>query len=63
MNQNMKQIKIKISLIALAFVIGWNGLYAQDSDNNAITTAAPFLNINPDSRAAGMGDAGVVLRI
>ncbi|MCT4586568.1 MAG: type IX secretion system outer membrane channel protein PorV [Carboxylicivirga sp.] len=55
----MKQIKIKISLIALAFVIGWNGLYAQDSDNNAITTAAPFLNINPDSRAAGMGDAGV----
>ena len=26
---------------------------------NVITTAVPFLNITPDSRSAGMGDAGV----
>lgn len=26
---------------------------------NVITTAVPFLTITPDSRSAGMGDAGV----
>src|SRR5882672_6155126 len=31
----------------------------QDSTNHTITTAVPFLTITPDSRAAGMGDAGV----
>lgn len=31
----------------------------QDPDNKNITTAVPFLTITPDSRAAGMGDAGV----
>src|SRR5579863_7015505 len=31
----------------------------QDSTNRVITTAVPFLTITPDSRAAGMGDAGV----
>ncbi|MBS1557564.1 MAG: type IX secretion system outer membrane channel protein PorV [Bacteroidetes bacterium] len=31
----------------------------QDSSNHVITTAVPFLGITPDSRAAGMGDAGV----
>jgi hypothetical protein len=35
------------------FVIG------QDTLNRNITTAVPFLTITPDSRAAGMGDAGV----
>lgn len=59
MNHNMKQISIKIGLIALVFLFSWNGTKAQSDDNNAITTAAPFLNINPDSRAAGMADAGV----
>src|SRR5690554_1980980 len=29
------------------------------SGSNAITTAVPFLSITPDSRAGGMGDAGV----
>lgn len=28
---------------------------------NTITTAVPFLNIGPDSRSGGMGDAGVAL--
>src|SRR5258707_1478160 len=31
----------------------------QDSTNHVIMTAVPFLGITPDSRAAGMGDAGV----
>ena len=31
----------------------------QDSTRTIITTAVPFLTITPDSRAAGMGDAGV----
>ncbi len=30
-----------------------------NGDNRPITTAVPFLNINPDPRAGGMGDAGV----
>ncbi len=34
-------------------------LIGQDSSNKIITTAVPFLTITPDSRAAGMGDAGV----
>ena len=28
---------------------------------NAITTAMPFLSINPDSRSGGLGDAGTAL--
>lgn len=34
-------------------------LIGQDTLNRNITTAVPFLTITPDSRAAGMGDAGV----
>ena len=34
------------------------GAYAQD-DVNPIQTAMPSLNIAPDARAGGMGDAGV----
>ena len=32
---------------------------ATTSGANTITTAVPFLSITPDSRAGGMGDAGV----
>ncbi len=44
-----------------AQTIGGSGtsLIGQDSTNKVITTAVPFLSITPDSRAAGMGDAGV----
>lgn len=45
----------------LTLFINLNILMAQDDSNNAITTATPFLNINPDSRSAGMGDAGVAI--
>ncbi|MCX8491375.1 MAG: type IX secretion system outer membrane channel protein PorV [Cyclobacteriaceae bacterium] len=34
-------------------------LLGQNPDNKNITTAVPFLIITPDTRAAGMGDAGV----
>ena len=34
---------------------------ATTSGANTITTAVPFLSITPDSRAGGMGDAGVGL--
>jgi Type IX secretion system protein PorV len=34
-------------------------LIGQDSTNKVITTAVPFLTITPDSRAAGMAEAGV----
>ncbi|MDQ3190905.1 MAG: type IX secretion system outer membrane channel protein PorV [Bacteroidota bacterium] len=41
------------------FLIGGK-IYAQNQQEiNAITTAVPFLLIAPDSRAGGMGDAGV----
>ena len=41
--------------------MGNTGLYAQSNSGelNAIQTVVPFLTIAPDSRAGGMGDAGV----
>lgn len=51
----MKRIFFGLFLSILLFS---NSLKAQD-DINAITTAVSFLLIAPDSRASGMGDAGV----
>ena len=34
-------------------------LYGQDTTRRVITTAVPFVNFAPDSRASGMGDVGV----
>ena len=45
-------------LISLVFLAGFTRMYAQD-DLNPIQTVVPFLTIAPDSRAGGMGDAGV----
>ena len=47
----------KISLIAIATLLGIFSSYAQD-DVNPITTAAPFLLIAPDARAGGLADMG-----
>ncbi len=47
----------KISLIAIATVLGIFSSYAQD-EVNPITTAAPFLLIAPDARAGGLADMG-----
>lgn len=46
-------VSVTFSSFAQANLIG------QDSTKSVITTAVPFLTITPDSRAAGMGDAGV----
>lgn len=51
------RISFFIALIAV-FVKNVNG-QATTSGANTITTAVPFLSITPDSRAGGMGDAGV----
>jgi hypothetical protein len=47
----------KISLIAIATILGLFNSYGQD-EVNPITTAAPFLLIAPDARAGGMADMG-----
>lgn len=59
----MNKLRIAI-LLLLSFGITFSGfsqanLIGQDSTRKVITTAVPFLTITPDSRAAGMGDAGV----
>jgi len=64
--QNFKIIMIKfvrfIFLVTLIVIVS-EGVMAQatTSGANTITTAVPFLAITPDSRAGGMGDAGVGL--
>ena len=47
-------------LLVLMSISGMSKLSSQDPDVlNAIQTVVPFLTIAPDSRAGGMGDAGV----
>jgi hypothetical protein len=49
-------------LFVLLVIFSYSGrLFAQSTTSgaNTITTAVPFLAITPDSRAGGMGDAGV----
>lgn len=54
-------IKLRL-LLVLALVVSTSAIVngqATTSGANTITTAVPFLSITPDSRAGGMGDAGV----
>src|SRR5262245_51471939 len=62
----MNKLGLALSMVCAVTVgtaqtIGTSGtsLLGTDSTNRVITTAVPFLSITPDSRAAGMGDAGV----
>lgn len=50
-----------ITLLIITALVGKSELYSQQSSGqlNAIQTVVPFLTIAPDSRAGGMGDAGV----
>ncbi len=71
--KRMNKLKIWskiVALTAIVFVfangllsaqINYNAIAGQQLNNqlNTITTAVPFLIITPDSRAGGMGDAGV----
>lgn len=61
---NRKNVLKAMGLLAL--VSGAAAAQAQNvsrsqlaGQQNVITTAVPFLTITPDSRRAGMGDAGV----
>lgn len=56
----------KLFLIAIAVVLLWQPTQAQDIDPaelnggvNTVITSIPFLRINPDGRAGGMGDIGI----
>ena len=51
----------KLVAMLIAFIAIGQNVRAQSSTTgaNVITTAVPFLTITPDSRAGGMGDAGV----
>jgi hypothetical protein len=52
--------KIVVVLLILVTLGGSSELFSQQtSELNAIQTVVPFLIIAPDSRAGGMGDAGV----
>ena len=49
--------------VIVVFLLITENILAQSTTTgaNTITTAVPFLSITPDSRAGGMGDAGVAL--
>jgi hypothetical protein len=51
----------KLSFVSMIFLVGISGSTMLYSQNTAkpIITVVPFLTIAPDSRAGGMGDAGV----
>lgn len=60
----MRVFKAKLFWTVLGLVIGSTAFGQNDNVNlsgqmNVISTAVPFLNISPDSRAGAMGDAGV----
>ncbi len=59
----MSQKTIFLAVILLFIYAGANAQWTPEDDtrrqNNAITTAVPFLTIAPDARAGAMGDAGV----
>ena len=57
-------VQKRISLVAI-FTVGFMTVWGQTDTRdwllqlNTITTAVPFLNINPETRGGGMGDVGV----
>lgn len=63
----IKYLWLKLWLLIFTLTYSISSLYGQgtailagqDTTRRVITTAVPFLTISPDSRSAGMGDAGV----
>lgn len=55
----IKNIRIFLVITFIVFMAGKANAQTSTSGANTITTAVPFLSITPDSRAGGMGDAGV----
>jgi hypothetical protein len=56
-----KNLALYLLTILPAVGFAQSGTGTNGSGSNAISTAVPFLNITPDSRSGGMGDAGVAL--
>jgi hypothetical protein len=54
----MKIFNTKLLATTLAIVTCF-AAFAQDGRVNTVTTAVPFLRVNPDGRTAAMGDAGI----
>ena len=54
---------IRLLFVIVVLILATENILAQSTTSgaNTITTAVPFLSITPDSRAGGMGDAGVAL--
>ena len=50
-----------VSSFSFSQANGGQGVTQNDIQLNTITTALPFLGINPDSRSGAMGDAGTAL--
>jgi hypothetical protein len=54
----MRIFNTKLITTSIA-VITCFAIFAQDGRVNTVTTAVPFLRVNPDGRTAAMGDAGI----
>ena len=58
--EGKSRIMKKLLVMMVAVTLTGGKILSQNSgDLNAIQTVVPFLTIAPDSRAGGMGDAGV----
>ena len=55
----IKLVQLLIVLTLVFSLVEKGNAQSTTSGANTITTAVPFLSITPDSRAGGMGDAGV----
>jgi len=57
-----KKLSVCLLLMAPLYVAAQNNNPSTNgASSNAISTAVPFLNITPDSRSGGMGEAGVAI--
>ncbi|MBW4889831.1 type IX secretion system outer membrane channel protein PorV [Mucilaginibacter sp. HMF5004] len=57
----MKQILLSFIFLSVSAISFAQGININGSSQKAITTAVPFLNIGPDARSGGLGEAGVAL--
>jgi len=48
-----------VCILSVQFVSAQSLNYKENAKINTVTTAVPFLRINPDARAGGMGDVGL----
>lgn len=60
MKKSLLVVFVLLSYVVLAQPTS-SSATSKDLQLNSITTAMPFLSINPDSRSGGMGDAGTAL--